>query len=335
MLIRPVLGCLGLMFLLGMNSAHQDSKPNTKTYTQDAGSKQKLPMPSVVEPSYSGFIDQSACQPSQDSHDKELCIAWRATMAAEDQARWAKVASLVGVLGIFLVVRTLHYTRKAAEAAQASAQAAERSVAESAKTLAHAQDVAARDLRPWLTVEAALDGPITIDKLSQIMDKEDRFELFARLRFQNVGRSAARNVIYRLSAADFGEVSDPDKWFDDVVQKAILASEACLHDPSRRGFDLFDYNDSLAPSEGYGSRRWCSFKGTTPSNQPVWKGYEFCVCVVAAYMGTSDDEVFYTAKVFPVGFPEVPTFQRFISPERLPIGTGDVAFGPVRKARAT
>jgi hypothetical protein len=73
---------------------------------------------------------------------------------------------------------------------------------------------------------------------------------------------------------------------------------------------------------------------------PPSRGYQFCVCVVVAYTGinvetVTKDGIFYTAKIFPIGFPEVPVFQKFIGPNRLPIGTGDVALGPARLAEAT
>lgn len=326
-----------LAFLFGGSALGEGQRgADSQTKAEGTSSKQNFPLSLAPESSYSGLIDQRACQPSQDSHQADLCVAWRAAKAAENQAFWAAAAFWVGLGGVFFVIRTLHHTRKAAEAAQASVQAAERSVAESAKTLAHAQDVAARDLRPWLTVEAFLDGPITVDELSDLRGDGDRLEFYAKLRVQNVGKSAARNAVYRISAADFGEIPNPDEWFESTVEEAVSAARACLPASwDRVGFDLDRYNDSLAPSESYESRRWCSFEGTAPANQPVWKGYEFCVSVVAAYMGTTDDQIFYTAKVFPIGFPQVPTFQRFIRPNDLPIGTGDVAFGPVRKARAT
>lgn len=315
---------------LGEHQRSADDKTNTK----NSGGKQSLPLPPITETSYSGLIDERACQPSEDSHQAEFCVAWRTAKAAENQAFWTVVTCWVGVGGIFFVVRTLHYTQVAARAAQISAEAAERAVEESAKTLAHAQNFAERDLRPWLTVEAVLDSRIAVDKLTSRFGEGDKFDFHARLRVQNVGKSAARNVVYNLSGADLGELADPDGWFEATVEDAVCASRACLPTSWRVGSDFAYYNDSLAPSEKHQSRRWCSLGGTAPANRPEWRAYEFCVSVVAAYMGANDDEVFYTAKVFPIGFPEVPVFQRFIGPQRLPIGTGDIAFGPVRKARA-
>ena len=326
-----------ILALLLSSSALREGQRGTDNQSdaEDSSSKQSLPLPPILESSYSSLIDQRACQPAQNDHQTELCIAWRAAKATEDQAFWAAVACWVGVAGIVFVVRTLHYTHLAAVAAQASAKAAELAVEESAKTLAHAQYIAERDLRPWLTIEAFLDSPISVSKTSQMEGEGDRFELYTRFYIHNVGKSVARNVIYHLSAADLGEVINPDQWFDSTIERAVLLSRLSLEKPFGRGFDMSYNNDSLAPSEKHENRRWCYFAGTAPANQPVWRGYQFCVCVVAAYMGASNNEIFYTAKVFPIGFPEVPTFQRFIGPDRLPIGTGDVAFGPVRKARAT
>ncbi|WP_428485800.1 hypothetical protein [Rhodopila sp.] len=148
---------------------------------------------------------------------------------------------------------------------------------------------------------------------------------FIRLHARNVGKSAAQNVIYWIAAADFSELGDADKWFEDAVNDAVAASRG------KGGAS----NDSLAPSEAHKNRRWCTAKAAAPDKRPHWKSYELCVCVVAAYMGEADTTPFYTAKVFPIGFPDVPVFQKFISPAKLPIGTGDVGFGPVRKAKSS
>lgn len=344
MLIRCTLECfhlayavawgLGVLLLLGAAPAHQESDPNSHTNAQDTGSKQKLPVPPIFEPSYSGLIDQSACKPSQDSHDKEFCIAWRATMAAEDQAFWAKIACLVGVGGIGFVVRTLHYTRKATEAAQASAQAAERSVAENARTLAHAQDVAARDLRPWLTLSARLTEGVDFDRFDTT---HQRFEAFVEIRLMNVGKVAAKNITYSIAGIDgcldIGDRHCLDAMVDKTTEncKLIEMAESLPPKAWERSCDV------LAPSETHECRLYCVIPGPEPGS--VWEEtprtvFRLRIALAVGYSsaGTSDT-VFFTAKVFPIGKNNLIQFLDVVSRDEMPLAPKDVVLGTAEYAK--
>jgi len=332
-------GGLVLAFLAAASSSAQ--QPYGKPSAENAADNQK-PATTITTPGNppSTKADKASCDESQSEKQTPECISWENTRATQAQAYWADRSYHVGLWGIGLIAATLFATMWAAFAghrsaywAGAAAKAAVDAVNLSFEALKHSQEVAERDLRPWLTVDAALDSRIGLNELDFGEGKKIAF--FVRFRAKNVGSVAAQNVIYTVNAADFAELQSPDDWMENAIDTAVFLSESCLPHEGKPGFDLRRHNDSLAPSEEHSSRRWCPVKTSAPADKEHWKGYEFCVCVVAAYTGNNRKQVFYTAKVFPVGFPEVPTFQQFIGPNRLPIGTGNVAFGPVRKAQST
>ena len=206
--------------------------------------------------------------------------------------------------------------------AQAAAQAAEDAVIESSKMLAHAKEVADRDFRPWLTIDAKLSSEIGM----RYSLEKGEVTFFVELSCANVGKAAARSIVYIVRGID-ASVSDVGIWFDQLITDAI---DVCYGD---RG--------SLAPSETYTSRRWCRVPGVTPDNPcnvipESQRVCQLCVGIVAAYRNTSsheDDFVFYTAKVLPVGYPHLPEFHDMIWYKDLPVGVGDVAIGPMHMAK--
>lgn len=310
------------------------SQADTQRDAADSSHKPEIAPPLTVEPTYSSLIDERACQQSQDGHQADLCIAWRSAVATEKQAFWSEVACLVAIAGIFFVVRTLYYTRIAAEAARVSADAAERAVAESSRALAHAREMADQDLRPWLTVAAELDGPVRYE-----MDVVDGREisLFVRVKCMNVGKVAAQEVVYRVRSVDRGLKTDYGAWLNEMIEGAVHGCKYADHASHRHR----PYSDSLAPSERYVRRWYC----VTPA--PEWSPkpgsidrspspHRLCVGIVAAYKAHgSSGRVFYTAKLLPVGFPDVPTFLEYIGPDDLPLGVEDLALGPVLMAKTT
>ena len=323
---RTYLTCGGLVLGIcysGQALGQQQSSQNGEANANHSQSEPHLPLPPIIEPTYSGLIDQSACQPSQDSHQADFCVAWRTAVATEKQAFWAIWGCLVGIAGIGFVVRTLHYTRVAAEAARVSAQAAERAIQESAKALAHAQDVADRDFRPWLTVNAKLTSQIG----TQYSLEKGEITFFIEFSCVNVGKVAARSVVYFAAGIDEVLSGDIGEWFDDLIERAV---KACWGD-----------RDALIPSETHVSKRWCQVPGpqTGDFNERMRIARMTCrfrVGIVAAYRGAeSDNRVFYTAKVLPVGDPSMVEFFDIITFEDMPLGVGDVALGPVYMARAT
>ncbi len=304
-------------------SGEEKSGNKTANETTHSEREQKSPLIAVVKPTYSGFIDQNACEPSENEHQAELCIEWRSAKAAEKQAFWAGAAWWVGTVGVILIVSTLHYTRKAAEAARMGAEAAERTVEEMSKTLMHAREVAERDFRPWLTVDAELVSEV--GPRYSIEKREITF--FIKLTCVNVGRVAASHIQYRVRGIDESLAGDIDDWFEENIRKSANY--------------IFSEGDALIPSERHVSRRWCRVPGpdedshwvTNPKPGRIGK---FCVGIFVAYRGgNGDGRVFHTAKVLPVGDPNLVEFLPLVSIDELPKGTGDVALGPVYVARTT
>lgn len=203
--------------------------------------------------------------------------------------------------------------------AQAAANAAENAVTESSKMLAHARDVADRDFRPWLTIDAKLSSEVGTGYSLE----EGEITFFTEITCINVGKIAARSVVYLVRGIDQELLGDTEGWFDKLICDAVNASRGDC--------------GSLIPSERHVSRRWCRISG--PEEGSVWRTIPrpirtFRVGIVAAYRGAvSDDRVFYTAKVFPVGNPNLVEFLDLIRIEDMPIEMGDVALGPVYMAR--
>ena len=312
--------------LCGQYGEYCSNNPANETQPQPPGALGIIPIPPRP------LIYTYSCTNPENAEQENFCVQRRAAKAAEKQASWAAATFGVGFVGTVAIVITLIYTSKSANAALVGARAAEDAVNASLAALAHAQDAAARDLRPWITIEAFLDGPIEANRWRAFfpLGGGHNLSFFIRLRAKNVGKTAAHNVIYWVSAVDLQELEDRDEWFEGEIAGAVAAARWGTADHV-----LDRYNDSLAPSEEYRSRCWCSVQTSKPADRPHWKAYELCVCVVAAYTGEIDATPFYTAKVWPIGYPEVPTFRKFIGPSDLPIGTGDVALGPVRKAKST
>ena len=123
-------------------------------YTPPAG--RPAPADTLVEP--------DPCKRPENAEETNLCIQWRAMEATEKQAYWAKLTFMIGCLGLPALLATLVYTAFAAKAAQVSAHAAERAVEESTKTLAHAQDVAARCFVKYIIgAHVVIDGDASPD----------------------------------------------------------------------------------------------------------------------------------------------------------------------------
>ncbi len=243
---------------------------------------------------------------------------------------FAAVRSVIGTAkrrGIDAYQAIAYITRtgcaRRAEAAQVSARAAEQAIQENSKTLFHAREVADRDFRPWLTVTAELVSEVG----TRYSLEEREITFFIKLTCVNVGRVAASHIIYRVRGIDESLVGNIDGWFEENIRKSA-------------DFILRE-GDALIPSERHVSRHWCRIPGpeedshwvTDPKPNRIGK---FCVGIFVAYRGESGDErVFHTAKVLPVGDPNLVEFFPLISIDEFPKGTGDVALGPVYVARAT
>ncbi|WP_428396290.1 hypothetical protein [Lichenicoccus sp.] len=321
---RSYLAGGGLVLALWFSTALAEQKTSAQSHkkAQYAPSEQKLPPPGRALPSYSGLIDQSACQPSKDSHQEELCIEWRSASATEAQAFWAQLTFWIGVVGTFFVLRTLHYTRVAAKAAQDSVLSAERSIAQSNKALEHAREMAARDLRPWLTMNARLTEGVDYDNSDP---SRRNLEVFLEITCTNVGRVAARNVVYSVAGIDAAFANSDENCINSLVKRTVERCES-----TRLG-------DVLTPSEAHTGRYWCVIPDPF-ADKPMWARQDrsvlkLRVVIAVAYKGTgSDEEVFFTVRLFPVG-KNLIQFLDLVRREDMPLSPKDVTLGPCFYAR--
>jgi hypothetical protein len=210
--------------------------------------------------------------------------------------------------------------------------------------LAHAKEVADRDFRPWLTLNAKLISPVDIDPLSNLRDPEDEEKgvaFFIEVQCRNVGKVAALNVIYSVSGIDLGHNEDADTWLQGLIDDSIHACKFAGPQRWRQKHSLESSSDALAPSEEYKAKRWCQVAPLKPDS--VWRRvpkeqriHRLCVGIVAAYSNASSEgPIFYTAKVLPIGKVNLPEFLGLIGYDELPVGTDQVGIGPTYKAIAT
>lgn len=226
---------------------------------------------------------------------------------------------------------------------RASTKVAEDAVAANLEALAHAKETAAKDFRPWLTLDASLISPVAVDPLSPSWrdGEEEGFAFFIELRCRNVGKIAAVNVVYGVSGIDIAHNENGDVWFQELIDASIHACKFAGPQSWRPTHSLENSSDALVPSEEYKAKRWCQIPPLKPDYR--WKDvvkerrvYQFCVGIVAAYSSVGSDEpIFYTAKVLPIGKINLPEFLGLIGATELPVGTDEVGIGPTYKAIAT
>ena len=154
-------------------------------------------------------------------------------------------------------------------AAQTAARAAENAVAESAKMLAHAREIAERDFRPWLTVSVKLGSEIG----TRYSLEKGEVTFFIEVSCVNVGKTGAKNIVYLVRGIDRSVSGNVDEWFHNIICAAVDAT--------------YSDRDSLAPSEKHVSKRWCRVPG--PEEGSLWKlpreemTCQICVGIVVAY----------------------------------------------------
>jgi hypothetical protein len=226
-------------------------------------------------------------------------------------------------------------SRRAIKAAEDAAEA-------SVGALAHARETAERDFRPWLTLNARLISPVAADPLQPSEPNQEKgFAFFIELRCCNVGKVAALNVVYGVSGIDLSFNEDRDIWLQKLISGAVHDCKFAGPQNWRPEHSLERSSDSLAPSEEYKAKRWCQIAPPKPESR--WSAlpkeariHEFCVGIVAAYTGVgSDERIFYTAKVLPIGWIHLVEFLGLIADRELPLGVADVGIGPTYKAIAT
>ena len=203
----------------------------------------------------------------------------------------------------------------------------------SIKALDHARETAHRDFRGWLTIQAALDSPVKADP-----SEEGCVSFFIKLSCTNVGREAAQNVVYIVRGIDLSIRKNLDEWFEQLIRDAVWQSE--MTRPFEWKVEKDDLVDSLVPSETHADKLWCRVPGPDDDGQrhdeaPERHIFKLCVGIAVAYSSAgASSETFYTAKVFPVGIPNIPVFLDLIGAEQLPIEPDVAALGAARKAQA-
>jgi hypothetical protein len=245
----------------------------------------------------------------------------------------------VSTIGLWIVtwrsgVRQSRETRAATKAAEDAVEA-------SLAALAHSRETAERDFRPRLTLNASLISPVDIDLIrDDYDDDEEGVAFFIELKCRNVGKVAAGNVIYSVSGIDIAHNEDSG-WLQELIDASVHACKFAGPHSWMADHSLEWSYDSLAPSEEYKAKRWCQIAPLKPDS--VWRSvpkerriYRFCVGIVAAYssVGTSG-QIFYTAKMFPVGKVNLPEFLGLIRHTEIPIGIDEVGLGPTYKAITT
>jgi hypothetical protein len=138
-------------------------------------------------------IDKGGCDAARERKDAEYCQQRRSADAAAAQARWAFWQFLASTAGVIAVVITLIYTARATNAAQKSADAADKAVRGSDAMLEHAQAASARELRAYVFVDGGgiLDGNTTTPKNRAFINKPG-----AILGFKNYGKTPAYKVAH-------------------------------------------------------------------------------------------------------------------------------------------
>lgn len=159
----------------------------------------------------------------------------RAATAAEDQVPLTKIALILSILGVFGVGWTLLETRKANRLARHDAKVARMEAKAAAKesgmvllearrsanvaegSLALAKDIAAVDMRPWLSIDLTLETGAEILPLG---GEYTGLKFQVRRTIKNIGKTPARNV-YGVADIQVVPLGRPNTVFwEDLIQKS-------------------------------------------------------------------------------------------------------------------
>jgi hypothetical protein len=208
--------------------------------------------------------------------------------ANENTGAITGIAGVVVAFFTFTLWLSTHRLWKAGEkqiaVAQMAAQAAENAVIESSKMLAHAKEVAERDLRPWLTIDAMLDSQVG----SRYALISDEVSFFIKLNCTNIGRVAAQNIRYAVEAVDERVIgSRIYDWFNNLIERAVVVANN----------EGYYYTNALAPSERHTSQEWCRI--LKPEQESLWHQipqeqvvYQIRIGIVVAYKTAGGSKVF-------------------------------------------
>jgi len=164
-------------------------------------------------------VTTQPCGEREQKRDSDLCAQWKAADAAESSsnAAWlfGIVGSLIGAITMYAAIRAALYARDAAREAKRGSDAAE-------KGLAHAQNISAMELRPYLFIERI--------ETCEIYSREYQVTIW----FKNFGHTPARNIEVRSLCYVTSDRSDlrAIKKTHDIVEAGVAAPGH-----TRRSFD--------------------------------------------------------------------------------------------------
>jgi len=133
-------------------------------------------------------IYHANCHAPANREDANYCEQRKAAEAAQDQAVWAFVQTIIGGLGVFFVVLTLLYTARAANAAKNAAEAIPVLERAYVYSIIEAENIAD-------AIEVAKQPPNRSDGYGNLvfLTTADAFPV-VKLKFQNFGKTPARLI---------------------------------------------------------------------------------------------------------------------------------------------
>lgn len=240
--------------------------------------------------------------------------------ATEDQSFWSRWTVVVGALGTWIVICTLWFTRHATRAAVDGARAADLAARASIQSVSDAREAFQREFRPWVTADATLDSEVG----KKWAVDPDEVAFFIKLTSVNVGKTAARDIAYHVRAIDNGNILTLQQRLEALIKEAVDAMKTS--------------GTSLVPSETHTTRSYLRVpldrpELPVPRNERI---FTLCIVAVITYRGDpSDERVFCTAKVWPLGRSNLIEFLHFIDLKELPLDTDVLALGPSFLAETT
>ena len=198
-LIAPaIIGLVATSFGLGaLVSLNEADTERYQSYRYAADKPQDID-PAAPRPSPQSLEYREPCEQPKGRDESDLCAQWRAAKAGEQSALWAKWSFWIGLAGLFGLLASLYYTRKAVQAAtdatkdadealriaRRNADAADRQVELSA-------DTAKRELRAYVLCDDTVTNMTGYDNGVLISYDID-------IHWKNSGSTPATNMKFQV-----------------------------------------------------------------------------------------------------------------------------------------